>query len=80
MGELVKGSNIKGEGFFWRWAREQDRSYWGVGELVKEVVGGELVKGEMRGAARGNKAAEKGPHNTEPSNAQNGKCRLIKGQ
>ena len=51
-----------------------------MGELVKEVVGGELVKGEMRGAARGNKAAEKGPHNTEPSNAQKGKCRLIKGQ
>ena len=35
LGELVKGSNIKGEGFFWRRAQEQDRRYWGVGELVK---------------------------------------------
>ena len=55
-----------------------------MGELVKAGGSGggvgELVKGEMRGAARGNKAAEKGPHNTEPSNAQKGKCRLIKGQ
>ena len=35
LGELVKGSNINGRDFFWRRAQEQDRSYWGVGELVK---------------------------------------------
>ena len=31
----MKGSNIKGEGFFWRRAQEQDRRGLGVGELVK---------------------------------------------
>ena len=35
LGELVKGSNIKGEGYFWRRAQEQDRRSLGVGELVK---------------------------------------------